>query len=107
MTDEKAFLKKLRSARAVLERLERGEGPTEADLTDAPRLDYWCVVAEGRVSVLQGQVTGHPKLVDGDFIETSVLLWLAPDTTCARTLSRFYRLGVPREDPLTTDRKHV
>src|SRR3546814_9960946 len=81
MTDEKAFSKKLRRARAVLERLERGEGPTEEDLTAAPRLDYWCVVAEGRFLVLQGQVTGHPKLVDDDFIETSVLLWVSPDNT--------------------------
>jgi hypothetical protein len=102
MTDEKDLLKKLRSAQAVLQRLERGEGPTDEDLTNAPRLDYWCVVPEGRFLVLQGQVTGHPKLVDSDFITTSALLWIAPDRASARTLSRFYRLGVPWEDLLKT-----
>ncbi|MEO3430152.1 DUF6634 family protein [Pelagibius sp. CAU 1746] len=102
MTEQKSLLEKIRKAQAALERLERGEGPTEEDLTRAPLLDYWCVVAEGRFVLLQGLVTGHPKLVDGDFIQTSALLWLAPDRTSARTLSRFYRLGVPWEDLLNT-----
>lgn len=102
MTDEKVLLEKIRSAQAALDRLERGEGPTEEDLTRAPLLDYWCVVAEGRFVLLQGQVTGHPKLVDGDFIQTSALLWLAPDRTSARTLSRFYRLAAPWQDLLKT-----
>lgn len=102
MSDKKALLEKLRSAQAILVRLERGESPTEEDLSRAPRLDYWCVVAEGRFVLLQGQVTGHPKLADGDFVQTSALLWLAPDRTSARTLSRSYRLGVPFEDLFKT-----
>jgi len=102
MTKQKALLAKLRSAQSVLERLERGESPTDKDLAGAPLLNYWSVVPEGRFLVLQGQVTGHPKLADNDFIETSALLWLAPDRTTARTLSRFYRLGVPWADLLKT-----
>jgi hypothetical protein len=102
MTKQNALLEKLRKAQTVLERLERGESPTEEDLTGAPLLNYWTVVPEGRFLVLQGQVTGHPKLVDGDFIETSTLLWFAPDRTTARTLSRFYRLGIPWDDLLKT-----
>lgn len=97
MTKKHAFLTKLRRAQAALERLERGESPTEEELAGAPLLNYWTVVPEGRFLILQGQVTGHPRLADNDFIETSALLWLAPDTTIARTLSRFYRLGAPIE----------
>lgn len=100
MTKVKALLEKMRSAQAVLERLERGESPTEEDLNRAPLLNYWTVIPHGRFLVLQGQVAGHPKLDDNDFIETSPLVWLAPDRTIARTLSRFYRLGVPWEDLL-------
>ncbi|WP_340117884.1 DUF6634 family protein [Pelagibius sp. 7325] len=102
MTKVKALLEKMRSAQAVLERLERGENPTEEDLNGAPLLNYWTVIAHGRFLVLQGQVTGHPKLADNDFIETSAVVWLAPDRTTARTLSRFYRLGAPWEDLLKT-----
>src|SRR3546814_16277657 len=65
MTDEKAFSKKLRRARAVLERLARGEGPPEEDITAAQRHDSWCVVDAGRFTVLQDQVPGPQHLAYG------------------------------------------
>jgi hypothetical protein len=67
-------------------------------------LDFWCVIAEQHYLVLQGVVTGHPRLKEGALVATSPLLWLAADRGAARTVSRFYRLGVPLEDVFS--RKH-
>lgn len=44
--------------------------------------------------MLQGVVSGHPHIKDGALVATSPLVVLAHDKTWARTLSRFYRLGV-------------
>lgn len=90
---DQAMLRRLKDAREALKRIERGEAPTAEELALAPRLDFWCVVAEEPYFVLQGVVTGHPHLKDGATIGTSPLLWLADDGTAARTVSRFYRLG--------------
>lgn len=89
---------RLAGARDALARIRRGEAPTADELAAAPRLDFWWVVDEGPVLVLQGVVTGHPHLADGALIGTSPLLWLAADRAAARTLSRFYRLGPPLEE---------
>jgi hypothetical protein len=89
---------RLQAARAALERIARRESPTAEELAAAPRLDFWCVVIEPPFPVLQGIVTGHPRLADGAMIGTSPLLWLAEDRSAARTLSRYYRLGVPLDE---------
>jgi hypothetical protein len=86
---------RLRQARAALQRIARGESPTAEELATAPKLEFWCIVVDQPYPVLQGVVTGHPHLADGALIATSPLLWLADDRSAARTVSRFYRLGVP------------
>lgn len=98
--DRQPFMARLQAARAALERISRGESPTAEELASAPLLDFWCVVVEPPFPVLQGVVTGHPRLADGAMIGTSPLLWLAEDQSAARTLSRFYRLGVPLDNAM-------
>lgn len=85
---------RLTDAKEALEGIAHGEAPTPEDLADSPLLDFWCVGEEPPFQVLQGVVSGHPLLPDGSFIHTSVLLFLAEDLSWARTVSRFYRLGV-------------
>ncbi|MFW5833425.1 MAG: DUF6634 family protein [Pseudomonadota bacterium] len=89
--------RRLERALEAARRVQRGDGPTPAELAAAPRLDAWCVDGTGRYAVLTGIVTGHPRLVDGSAIRTSALLWLAEDGTAARTVSRWYALGEPLE----------
>lgn len=77
-----------------LERVARGEHPTEEDLRDAPLLMEWTVrFAPG--PHLSGIVLGHPWIPDGSICRTSELFTFDPTTGYARTLSRFYRL-LPR-----------
>jgi hypothetical protein len=96
MNDDREFgLARLRAARDALARIEKGESPTPEELAAAPLLEFWCVVVDPPFPVLQGVVTGHPHLADGATVGTSPLLWLADDRSAARTLSRYYRLGVP------------
>lgn len=92
---EARLRRRLAAAQAALERIRKGEAPSPTDLAGAPLLEGWCVVVDTPFPVLQGVVTHHPRLPDGHMIATSPLLWLAPDQTAARTVSRWYRLGVP------------
>jgi hypothetical protein len=92
-TPDETLLRQLEVAGEVLELIEAGKAPTLADLAAAPRLDWWCIAEDSIFPVLQGVVTGHPRLSDGAFVATSPLLWLADDGSAARTLNRFYRLG--------------
>lgn len=85
---------RLRQAQAALERIHQGLSPTPQELAAAPRLEHWAQAVDGPLPVLQGAVSGHPHLADGQWITTSPLLWLADDETAARTVSRYYRLGV-------------
>jgi hypothetical protein len=90
---------RLEAARDALTRIRRGQAPTADELAAAPRLDFWwVVVSEQHYLMLEGIVTGHPRLADGALIETSPLLWLAADRRAARTVSRFYRLGPQLEE---------
>src|SRR3546814_237827 len=89
-------LERLRAAEAALLRIRRGQSPTTEELAKAPQLDFWTIAADDRGSIaLAGVVTGHPLLREGATILTSELLWIAKDLKAARTVSRFYRLGVP------------
>lgn len=90
--------KLLRDAEAALMRIQRGLSPTAEELAEAPLLDLWAVVTDGQSVALSGVVTGHPRLQDGATILTSNLLWMAEDRQAARTISRFYRLGEPRDE---------
>lgn len=94
MTDKHDRKRRAEDIYKVLARIYRGEAPTAEELAEAPRLDFWTIGAEDGVLVLQGVVTGHPLLEEGAYIRTSALMWLSDDRTVARTVSRFYRLGV-------------
>lgn len=86
--------RRLQRCRAVIARLAAGEGPTADEIAAAPLLETWCPqTGEGGRPVLFGEVTGHPRLMDGAMITTSPLLWLDEDRRLARTVSRWYRLG--------------
>ena len=93
--DRESALTRLQAARDALARIERGVSPTAEELAAAPLLNFWCVVIDPPFPVLQGVVIDHPRLADGSMVGTSPLLWLAEDRSAARTVSRFYRLGVP------------
>jgi hypothetical protein len=92
-TDE-AFEARLEEAMKVMVRVWRGKGPTPEELSDAPKLDFWAITAVDGCLALTGVVTNHPGLRHGARIITSPLLWISDDRRAARTLSRFYRLGV-------------
>lgn len=91
--------KRLRAYRSItrdLERVVRGDGPSEADLANAPMLDLWGFVASQDVC-LYGYVTDHPTCGPGP-ITSSTLCILDPLGGWARTYSRWYRLGSRLED---------
>ena len=71
----------------------RGPDPEGADRA-APRLDDGTPLLRGEELSLFGWVTGHPRLGDRR-ISTSALIHVTEDLQWARTLSRWYRLGVP------------
>ena len=98
MRDDRTWNERLQDARDALQRIHRGEAPTPEELAAAPRLDFWGVVMAGQLPSLVGVVTGHPNLRQGAKIVTSNLLWISDDGHAARTVSRFYRLGVPLDD---------
>lgn len=87
-----------RLARALADaaRHAAGEDPDPEVLRQAPLLEGWIMtaIAESQF-VLEGVVTGHPRLPDGHLVSTSVIVSLAHDDSWARTVSRYYRLGRP------------
>lgn len=79
---------------ADLDRVRRRQGPTKAELAEAPLLRDWRS-AESPMGVrLVGSVHGHPRL--GDRLVMTSPIWAAdPGGDWVRTMSRFYRLGDP------------
>lgn len=74
------------------------KGPPSSDLELAPQIDFWRpVLVASTVPCLFGFVTGHPRLGIGP-TRTSWLIGIDANAGWARTLSRFYRLGVPFSD---------
>lgn len=78
---------------AAFRAVVHGPHPGEND-SAAPHLDSWTPVLRGEQLCLIGQVTGHPHLGDTS-VSTSALIYVTEDQQCARTLSRWYRLGAP------------
>src|SRR3546814_6713866 len=76
---ENRLRRRLEAAREALERIRKGEAPTPDELAAAPLLQFWIIAIDEPLAVLQGVVTGHPLLPDGEMIGTSPLIWLAPD----------------------------
>jgi hypothetical protein len=82
---------------ADLQSIRDGGGPTTSDLEDAPLLGNWERGARP-AACLFGNVCDHPTLTGmGRPIVTSDVWVLAPDQGWARTRSRWYRLGLPRD----------
>ena len=76
-----------------LDRLRHGLAPTVDEMSAAPLLDCWSVSVRP-ATCLVGAVSGHPNL-RGPLVRTSDLWAINPARGWARTLSRFYRLGIP------------
>ena len=89
-----ALTAKLQSLAHDLDRIATAAAPTSAELAKAPLLVDWRIVLSLSDLVLSGFAAGHPQL-GARRIVTSPLWVLDPDLCWARTLSRFYRLGVP------------
>jgi hypothetical protein len=85
---------RLRRLADDFDRIVAGEAPTQADLEYAPLLVDWRLMLAPSGLSLAGFVAGHP-LLGARQIMTSPLWVLDPELRWARTLSRFYRLGVP------------
>lgn len=79
-----------------LEQLEAGTLDTADILGNAPLLEDYRLVL-GWCHGMKGIVTDHPLLPDGQEVVTSQLMYLDPDAGLARTLSRWYRVGTPRQ----------
>ncbi|WP_196222665.1 DUF6634 family protein [Pseudooceanicola algae] len=67
----------------------------DGDDRDAPILNDYLTVLQGRRMKLHGWASGHPRL-GAAFVTTSQLIHVTPDRRWARTLSRWYRLGRPQ-----------
>jgi hypothetical protein len=80
-----------------LDRIRVGRAPVEADLAEAPLMVDWRPVISPHGLRLLGFVAGHPRLGNTHAMTSQV--WAAgADGTWIRTLSRFYRLGLPLHD---------
>jgi hypothetical protein len=77
-------------------------GADAAGLADgATILDHWMEYVMA-VPCLAGSASGHPTLPgQGRMIRTSDIWVMAPDHGCARSMSRWYRLGRPAETRTT------
>jgi len=88
---------RLRRLAADLQVLREGHDPTASDLENAPFLGNWERGAKP-AACLFGDVFDHSMLPSmGRSIVTSDLWVLAADRGWARTFSRWYRLGLPRD----------
>jgi hypothetical protein len=85
---------KLRGLAHDLDRIAVAAAPTAAELAKAPLLVDWRLVLCLSGLSLTGFAAGHP-LLGARKIITSPVWVLDPELCWARTLSRFYRLGVP------------
>jgi hypothetical protein len=74
------------------DRIADGWKPREAELAGAPLLDDWRVGTDGDALFFRGDVTGHPRLSDGEIV-TSQVIAVDPHRAWIRTVSRWYRLG--------------
>lgn len=77
-----------------LDRIAAGTAPTVTDLKSAPLLVDWQLAVGWTGLCLSGFVAGHPLLGNRKIV-TSHLWALDPALRWGRTLSRFYRLGLP------------
>ena len=91
---------RLRRLADDLDRIAAGTAPTQMDLKTAPLLVDWQLTTRLTGICLAGFVAGHP-LLDNRRIVTSHVWALDPGYRWARTLSRFYKLGLPQGGGIT------
>lgn len=86
---------RIAAALADAARHAAGEDPDPETLASAPLLEGWIMTAIGESQfILEGVVSGHPRLPDG-LISTTRIVALAHDDSWCRTIGRYYRLGTP------------
>ena len=91
---EPDLAEKLRTLADDLEQIRVGGAPVAADLSKAPLMTEWRPVISPLGLRLMGFVAGHPRLGNTRVMTSQV--WAAgPVGAWIRTLSRFYRLGLP------------
>jgi hypothetical protein len=84
-----------------LDRIAIALAPMPAELEHAPLLVDWRLLLALSGLSLTGFVAGHPRLGSTNII-TSPSWVLDPELRWARTLSRFYSLGVPAGGAIPT-----
>jgi hypothetical protein len=95
-----AFDKELERMQRLVADMEKIQaGASHADLAaDAPLLDHWGFSTTTEVCLV-GRATGHPELPGARRLISTSCLWLmSTDLQYARTLSRWYRLGIPADN---------
>jgi hypothetical protein len=92
---------RLRRLADDLERIAAHQAPTSAELKHAPLLVDWRLILTHSGLSLVGFVAGHPLLGTKN-IATSPLWVLDPELKWARTLSRFYQLGISKDGAIPT-----
>ncbi|PSH65298.1 DUF6634 family protein [Phyllobacterium sophorae] len=80
----------LRDLRAIRD----GDAPSEATLLAAPVLSHW-TYARRLSPCFTGYMSGHPDIGEGHYGVTSEIWFTDPQYRFVRSLSRFYRLGMP------------
>ena len=79
------------------ERLASTGAPAEEDLAGAPFINRWELVPRF-VICLSGAISGHPRFGGARTGRTSPLLAVDSTRGWARTLNRWYRLGLKASD---------
>ena len=92
--DLNQYIARLESLASHLRVLAAGGMPSPAEVASAPLLEFYSF-CHRPAECIQGYVSGHPTL-EGPMTTSEV--WTAsPEHGWARTLSRLYRLGQPRD----------
>jgi hypothetical protein len=87
-------IERLRRLADDLEDIRFGRHPGRRTLATAPRIESWSL-SRRSVVCLTGRVFGHPAISEGGIGVTTDVWALAPGLGYARTLSRYYALGMP------------
>lgn len=68
------------------------DGPTDADLIDAPTLDFWRIEMWNDHFRIYGECSDHPE-IDDRYVTTAPLLALNSSGGWARSRTRWYKIG--------------
>lgn len=91
-----SHITRLKSLVADLEAIAKGNHPSRDVLSEAPLLNGWRQTLRPE-PCLTGIVEGHPGIRDLRPALTTGVWALAPSLGYARTLGRFYALGLPAD----------